>query len=311
MIICYGEILLDQFEDKNTKKVQSYVGGAPFNVAYQIHKMGGSVKFIGNIGKDEAGKKILSFFNENNLDDSALHILKDKKTTIAKVELNHGERSFHFLRDNSADDCFDDDSLDLIAQGDVIHVGSLMLSSEKGRDFLHRIVEYARAQKKVLSFDINYRSDIFPSQEDAKKIYLETFPHFDIVKFSKEELSFLTDEEDMEKALRKIKGPKLILVTLGKDGSLAYFNNKIIKAKSIKTNVIDTTGAGDAFFGTFLSNVDSIGLREMMFIPSLMESTLKFSNIAGGLTCQKKGAIQAIPSFKEVNQVLEKQTFQK
>ncbi len=311
MIVCYGEILLDTFVNKVTGKVASFVGGAPFNVAYQAKKIGNQVLFVGNIGKDDVGKTILKFFSDNDLDTSGLHILKDKKTTISSVELDQGERSFTFQREDKTDAFFLDDSLDLIRQGDVIHVGSLMLSVIEGREFLRQILSYGKSQKKILSFDINYREDIFKNEEEAIKIYEEVYPQFDIVKFSKEELTLFTKIDDPYKAVEKLKkGPKLILVTLGKDGSFAYCNNRIIKAKSIKVKAVDTTGAGDAFLGAFLSNVDSLGLHEMMFIPSLMESNLKFSNIAGALATTKKGALASIPSSKEISSMLEKQTFQ-
>ncbi len=311
MIVCYGEILLDTFVNKATGKVASFVGGAPFNVAYQAKKIGNQVLFVGNIGKDDAGKTILKFFSDNDLDTSGLHILKDKKTTISSVELDQGERSFTFQREDKTDAFFLDDSLDLISQGDVIHVGSLMLSVIEGREFLRQILSYGKSQKKILSFDINYREDIFKNEEEAIKIYEEVYPQFDIVKFSKEELTLFTKIDDPYKAVEKLrKGPKLILATLGKDGSFAYCNNRIIKAKSIKVMAVDTTGAGDAFLGAFLSNVDSLGLHEMMFIPSLMESNLKFSNIAGALATTKKGALESIPSSKEISSMLEKQTFQ-
>lgn len=312
MIISFGEILLDVFENKNTKKEVSFVGGAPFNVAYQAHEMGNPTLFVGNIGKDEAGKKILRFFNDKNLDQRGLNIDPKRKTTIAKVTLNKAERSFTFSRENTADAFFSEDSLDFIASGDVIHVGSLMLSSKEGRDFASKIISFSKAQKKTLSFDINYRKDLFSSEKEAKTIYEEFYPQFDIVKFSREELNIFTKENDVEKAVKELKqGPKIILVTLGKDGCLAFFKNKSIKVKSIKVNSIDTTGAGDAFLGTFLSNVDSLGLSEIMFIPSLMESTLKFCNIAGALATTKMGAIASIPSYKEVNETLEKNTFSK
>ena len=84
MIISFGEILLDTFTDKNGK-TQSFVGGAPFNVAYQAHRMGNDVLFVGNVGDDEAGKKIQKFFIDNGLDDEGLRIDKKRRTTLSKV----------------------------------------------------------------------------------------------------------------------------------------------------------------------------------------------------------------------------------
>ena len=310
MIISFGEILLDTFENTNTEKTTSFVGGAPFNVCYQANRLGNHTLFIGNIGKDEAGKKILRFFNEQNLDTRGLHICKDKKTLISKVVLHGSERSFTFEKENTPENDFLDDALDLIMEGDVIHVGSFILNDNKGRDYLKEIITFAKAQNKILSFDINYREDMWSDFTAAKKAYEEFYPQFDIVKFSKDELLKFTAEEDIEKALTKLKeGPKLYLVTLGKEGSLAYHNKRITRCKSVKVNCVDTTGAGDAFMGAFLSNVDSLGLREMLFIPSLMMSNLKFANIAGALATTKRGALSSMPSYKEVNALLEKQTF--
>lgn len=309
MVISFGEILLDVFENSSTKESHVFVGGAPFNVAYQIKKMGNEVLFVGNIGDDSNGKIIRRFFENNHLDNRGLTIHKNKKTTIAKVTLKNSERSFTFEKENLD---FKDDTLDFISKGDIVHVGSMMLSNEKGRNFARQIISYGKAQKKILSFDINYRKDFFKSKEEAKEIYEDFYPLFDIVKFSREELSLFTEENDIEKAVVSLKkGPKLLLVTDGKYGSYAYCHNRVYASKGIKVNAIDTTGAGDAFLGTFLSNVDSLGLEEMTFIPSLLESTLKFSNIAGALATTKKGAISSLPSYKEVNAVLEKQTLKK
>lgn len=307
MIICYGEILLDQFESTN-KKTQ-YVGGAPFNVFYQIHKMGVPSLFVGNISDDKEGKVIQKFFKDNKLDTKGLSIIKDKKTTTAKVTLSNGERTFSLNRNNVADNCFSDDTLDFISLGNIIHVGSFLLETNESRLFLDKIIDYSKKQNKTLSFDLNYREDLFSSKEEALSIYEKYYPQFDIVKMSLDELKLITEKEDIEEALSKLKmGLEVYLITLGKEGSIAYYKNKIVKVESIKQHVVDTTGAGDAFMGAFLANIDTIGLNETLFIPSLLKSTLKFSNIAGALTTRKYGAIPSIPSYKEINEVLEKNT---
>lgn len=311
MIVSFGEILLDTFTDRQGR-TQSFVGGAPFNVAYQAHKMGNDVLFVGNIGNDLEGKKIQRFFQEQNLDESGLRVDEKRKTTVSEVVLKNGERSFSFRRNDTADPYFDESSLGFISRGYVIHVGSLMFSVKEGREFASKIISRSREQKKVLSFDINYRQDIFKDKDEAVSIYEKYYPQFDIVKFSEDELKLFTNENDVFKALRKLKkGPKMILVTLGREGSLIYQKDHIYQEKSFEVNSIDTTGAGDAFFGTFLSEVDSNGFMEMTLLPSLLCSSLKFSNIAGALATTKKGAIPAIASYKEINAFLEKQTFQR
>lgn len=311
MIVSFGEILLDTFSDRDGRN-QAFVGGAPFNVAYQAWKMGNEVLFVGNVGNDSAGKRIRRFFQEEGLDERGIRVDQKRKTTISKVELKKGERSFSFERENTADPYFDENSLDFISLAEVVHVGSLMLSVKEGRDFASKIISFAKAQKKILSFDVNYREDVFKNRDRAISIYEEFYPQFDIVKFSQDELKLFTGENDVAVALGRLKkGPKMILVTLGKEGSLAYLNGCIYKEKSFDVNSIDTTGAGDAFFGTFLSEVDSIGFTEMNLMPSLLQSSLKFSNIAGALATTKKGAVPAIHSYKEINSFLEQQTFRR
>lgn len=311
MIVSFGEILLDTFSDRDGRN-QAFVGGAPFNVAYQAWKMGNEVLFVGNVGNDSAGKRIRRFFQEEGLDERGIRVDQKRKTTISKVELKKGERSFSFERENTADPYFDEKCLDFISLADVVHVGSLMLSVKEGRDFASKIISFAKAQKKILSFDVNYREDVFKNRDRAISIYEEFYLQFDIVKFSQDELKLFTGENDVAVALGRLKkGPKMILVTLGKEGSLAYLNGCIYKEKSFDVNSIDTTGAGDAFFGAFLSEVDSIGFTEMNLMPSLLQSSLKFSNIAGALATTKKGAVPAIHSYKEINSFLEQQTFRR
>ena len=304
MIIVYGEILVDTFPSQKGREV--FVGGAPFNLSVAAKSMGSNVLFHGNIGNDSYGKKIQDYFLSHNYDDSGLRIDPKRKTTASEVVLKHGEREFTFLRNDTADDVFDEDSLDDIASGDIVHLGSLMLSSERGRKFFQEAINTAKAQHKTLSFDINFRSDIFHDKEEALKIYNEVYPQMDIVKFSEDELALFTGEKNVEKALEKLlPGPKMILVTLGSKGSLAYCRKTITKVSSVPVHVVDTTGAGDCFFGTFLSQVDSFGPQELSFLPSLLESALRFSNIAGALATTKKGALSGIPSYKEVERYLE------
>lgn len=304
MIVCYGEILIDSFVDGEKK--EEHVGGAPFNLAMAAKKTGASVSFHGNIGNDEAGKMILEYFKKEKLPVSGLHTVPDQKTTIAQVSLDHGERNFTFLRNPGADAFFDESSLKDIANGDIVHLGSLMLSSETGRAFARKVVSKAKELHKLLSFDINFRSDIFKDTEEALSIYEEFYPQADIVKFSEDELALFTKEEELEKALPLLKkGPKLVLVTLGKNGSLAYAKGKILQVPSVPVEPVDTTGAGDCFFGTFLSQADSIGFYELTAIPSLLKSALRFSNIAAALTTKKRGALSALPTYKEVETAMQ------
>lgn len=310
MIVSFGEILVDTFHFKS--RTEAYVGGAPFNLAYAAHKMGDKVLFVGNIGNDDYGHMIENFFEKNKLEDKGLRVDAERPTTVAEVTLANGDRSFTFKRNDSADDVFSEDSLDFIVEADIVHLGSLMLSSERGRDFFKKVIQFAHAQHKPVSFDINFRSDIFKNKGEAMAIYREVIPMVDILKFSKDEIERFYDTKNIQTVSESFKGQnKLVLITDSKNGSYALANDKIYHADAIKVNAIDPTGAGDAFYGTFLSQVDSLGLSTVTHIPSLMNSTLRFANIAGALATTKKGALSAIPSYKEVSNKLEDVSFGK
>lgn len=306
MILSFGEVLVDTYIDKKSGKKTSFVGGAPFNLSYQAALMNDKVLFVGNIGDDEEGRMILDFMNTHQMDISQIRIDKNRKTTVSQVTIGKdGERSFSFLRENACDYLFDESSLKLIKKADIVHLGSLMLSKKEGRDFFFATIRKAKDFHKIISFDFNYRSDIYHSEEEAKDIYRQVYPLCDIVKLSIDELKMFSFGESIEELIDNLNDkPKLVLITLGKNGSIACYKGKTMRMESIKTNPVDTTGAGDSFYGTMLSLIDSIGLDEILMIDSLLSSSLRFSNIAGAMTTMKKGALSSMPPYDDVEKTL-------
>lgn len=308
MILSYGEILLDVFQNDKTGKKSAFVGGAPFNLICQAKKMNAETLFVGNVGNDAEGQMVQKYFKDNSIVKDGLRIDSQRKTTVSLVTtMKNGERSFVFHRDNTADPYFDKSSLEYIRKADIVHLGSLMLSQKEGLSFALEVIQKAKELHRILSFDFNYREDVFSNKNEAIEIYSQIYPACDIIKLSEDELELFSEGNSIEERLMNFQNkPKLILVTLGKRGSLAYTNGKIIKAESIKVNPIDTTGAGDSFYGTFLASVDSFGLPEICFMESLLKCTLRFANVAGALSTTKRGALSSLPTYAEVEKELEK-----
>lgn len=308
MILCIGEILVDLIglEKDGQTNYSVYAGGAPFNVACGIKNFKGKVGFIGNVGNDIMGKYLLDFAKIIDFDKLLLSIDNNHNTTLAFVKNDeNGERSFSFYRKNSADYFIKKEYLDEIKYADIIHLGSLMLSNLEGREVADLVIEKCKYHNKLISFDINFRDDIYPSVEDAISIYKEYASKANIVKYSLEELQLFTTQKDIYQALVSIANPnQLIFLTLGKQGSVCYFNEVMIKAPAIKVKPIDTTGAGDAFFAAVLTKIDSIGFNNLVKDKEIIKEVLKFANISGALTTTKKGAIDALPSIDEVNKLL-------
>lgn len=299
MIVCIGEILADMIgEEKNgIITYERKAGGAPFNVACALKKFGAEVKFVGNVGDDLIGEFLLKFASDFGMDTT--YIGKDDKrnTTLAFVELNEeGERSFCFYRKNTADYYLPEVSDELLSKADIVCIGSLMMATDSCVEYALDVIERAHKLNKLVAFDVNYRTDIFRDTESAVKTYKKILAKADIVKFSEDEV--LTFGEDY---IEKQLSDKLVLITLGKNGSEWRYKGKRNSQRSIKVNVVDTTGAGDAFFAGALSVLDKLG-GEFSFED--LDRAIKFGNITGALNTTGRGAIDNLPSLETVKQYI-------
>ena len=302
MVLSIGEILVDIFMEGDKKTV--FPGGAPFNVAANIAHFNGDVSFYGVVGNDEYGHFLLDFAKKK-IPSALIEVKDDRDTTEAIVSLDNGERSFRFKRDNGSDYLLDINSLKQfdLSKVSIVHLGSLMLSYKEGRDFFDEAVKYIRDNTHCLiSFDVNYRDDIFNSEKEAKEIFINAIKCADIIKFTEEELELLTKQKDVLNGLKSLLNDNQIaVVTLGKDGSIFYYKDKFIKVASYPLKPVDTTGAGDAFYSYFLYRLDlGIDLTD----DSQIINVLKRANITGGLATQKKGAIDIAPSNEEIENFL-------
>lgn len=303
MILSIGEILVDIFDDGHKQTILP--GGAPFNVACNALLYTDDVAFIGAVGKDDNGRMLLKTAEDKSFKYLNIDVLDDRYTTRAIVTLVNGERSFRFERSLGADYCLDISRIDFnkIKDHDIVHIGSLMLSKKEGIGFFNQLVDKIRASSKAkISFDINYRDDIFSSPEQAKKILIDALKKADVLKFSKEEIEILTNSDDMVSGLKTLLNENQVaVVTLGKEGSFYYHNGHVVKASSFPMKPVDTTGAGDAFYSYFLYALnDGLDLSNDKEI----ENALIHANVVGGMATLKKGAIGVAPTKEEIEAFL-------
>ncbi|MCQ2387966.1 MAG: PfkB family carbohydrate kinase, partial [Clostridia bacterium] len=211
-------------------------------------------------------------------------------TTLAIVSLKDGERDFAFFRHDTADFNISSNRIDLNRYNglNIVHLGSLMLSEEKGQEFAKDIVKKVRKANKILSFDVNFRMDLYKSLEDAIKAYKPFIDEADILKFSDDEILDYTGEKTLEDAIKRVyKKDRLLLITLGSKGSMYIYNDLRGTIPTEKVKPIDTTGAGDAFFGTVLAYLDG---KE--FTKGNIETALVEGNKKGARATQFKGAVK-------------------
>ena len=307
MLISIGEILVDIFDDGNKQTILP--GGAPFNVACNALLYTKEVSFVGAVGNDDNGKLLIDAGREKPFKELNIKVLPDRYTSKAIVSLNNGERSFRFDRSFGADYALDINDIDFrnIKDNDIVHIGSLMLSEEKGVNFYHELVKHIRNSNKAkISFDINYRDDIFPSPEVAKNVIISALKKADILKFSLEEVELLTNQKDLSIALKELLNEKQIsVITLGSKGSIYYHDGHMVKVDTFPVKPVDTTGAGDAFYSYFLASL--VNNPEFINNDEQIKYYLTRANVVGGLATLKKGAINSAPKEIEIDQFLEKQ----
>lgn len=293
MILSVGEILADMIGQKEdgVTTFKAFCGGAPFNLAVNAKQSGAKVGFVGRVGNDVIGRFVLGEAQKAHLERLDIQIDAERNTTIAFVTLTDGERDFAFNRHDTADFNIDFDDIDFESYEnlEIVHLGSLMLSEQKGRELAEKVANKASELGAKLSFDMNFRKDIYKNFEDAKRAYAPFVERADIIKFSDDELADYTGISDIDEAAKSVlKKDKLLLVTLGKSGSAYYYNDlKGIVPSISGVKCVDTTGAGDAFFGAFLANIEGKELTEENIVYAMQQG-----NIKGAITTEFYGAIE-------------------
>ncbi len=299
MLLCIGEILADMIgEEKNgIVTYERKAGGAPFNVACALNKFGAEVKFVGSVGDDLIGRFLIKYARDLGMDTTYIHQNTDRNTTLAFVELNEeGDRDFCFYRKNTADYCMPEVTDRLIKSADIVCIGSLMLADKKCVEYALDIIDRAHSMGKTVAFDVNYRTDIYRDKDSAVITYKKILAKADIVKFSEDEVETFT-EEYVDSLC-----DKLVLITLGKQGSEWRYNGKRSQVPTITVKPVDTTGAGDAFFAGALSIIDKNVGKPLT--DQLLNDALRFGNIAGALNTTGRGAIDNLPDLDTVKKYL-------
>lgn len=296
MILSVGEILADMIgtEKDGSLFFERKAGGAPLNVACAAKKLGADVAFVGCVGDDLIGKYLQKYAEEKLGGGAMISVLPDRNTTLAFVQLDkNGERSFCFYRKNTADIFLPEIDDALLSASSILHIGSLMLSDKRGFRYAQKLALRARNAGIKVSFDINYRSDIFKDEKAAMAAYRGLVELADIVKFSEDELEIFS-----ESYVYGLKG-KLVLISLGEKGSEWRLGDRGGKVGAPNVTPIDTTGAGDAFLGGVLATLDG---KE--WTDDVIESALKVGNVAGALNTLSRGAIDGLPDMDEVKKYL-------
>ena len=313
-VIALGELLIDftmngQSEQGNNM-FEACPGGAPCNVLALLNKMGKKTAFIGKVGKDQFGALLRDTITEAGIDASNLMVDENVNTTLAFVHtFPDGDREFSFYRNPGADMMLTADEVnpEVVKDTKVFHFGTLSMTHEGVREATKKAVETAKANGCLVSFDPNLSPPLWSSLDLAKAQMEYGFGKCDILKISDNEIQFVSGKEDYDEGiayLQETYNIPLILLTMGKDGSRAYYKGMRVERPGFSVKAIETTGAGDTFCGSslnYLVDHDFENLTEEQ-----LGEMLTFANAAAALVTTKKGAIKAMPVKEEVLELIQK-----
>lgn len=309
-IVTVGEILIDLTNSGTDNGIPVYnanPGGAPANVAVAAARLGASTAFIGKVGRDFYGDFLRKTLEDNRVDASGMLTDEYARTTLAVVSVaDSGERSFSFYRRNCADTLLESGEInpDLLNNTHFLHFGSVSLTDEPSRSATVFAAREAKKAGATVTYDPNYRDKLWNSEAEAIEQMKSVLDMVDILKISDEELPLLTgttEPAEGTKQLYESFGIPLILLTLGPDGAFYRRGDETGKAEGFKVKVADTNGAGDTFFGAFLSQMAALGIyRPGDLTEKQLFDCVRTANLAASLTTSRHGAIPAMPGKDEL-----------
>lgn len=315
-VVALGELLIDFTENGTSSQgnplFEANPGGAPCNVLAMLSRLGHKTAFIGKVGNDFFGKQLKDAIVEVGIDATAL--LKDDKvhTTLAMVHTySDGDRDFSFYRNPGADMMLSEEEIpvEMLRETKVFHFGTLSMTHSGVRAATKKAIKIAKEAGAIISFDPNIREPLWESMDDAREQVLYGLSQCDILKISDNEIQWLTGERDYTDGvcwIRERYRIPLILVSMGKEGSRAYYKDWMVEVKPfIQPNTIETTGAGDTFCACILHYICEHGLTQLK--EEELYEMLRYANAAASIITTRKGALRVMPEPAEIEQLIASQ----
>lgn len=313
-IVSMGEALFDMMpiglSDEDKVTFHAVPGGATLNCMSQLSHLGFKTSYISAVGEDSFGKILKQAVAKEKIDTSCFQSTKEANTTLAFVHHDdEGDRSFSFYRNPGADMMitFGEDEKSLLRQSRAFHVGTISMTKGPAKQATIDALDYAQAHGLVISFDPNFRLNLWESEEDLLAATRQILPYCDYVKISSEELQLLTGLDSLEDGLRQLLETysiRLIAVTDGNKKVLCSNGKAIVEVPAFTVKVVDTTGCGDSFTGTLLSRIFKSSKPVEEWTEQEIRDAVRFSNAAGAITATRLGAMPVLPSEQEVNDFL-------
>jgi len=282
-------------EEVLVEKVEMCPGGSAANLSVAVARLGVSAGFIGRVGNDFLGQFLIKQFEKENVDISQLQV-DDKVGTalLFVIVTENGERTMYTFRGANVYLSSEQVDMDYVRNADILHVSGYTLISDPQRNTALQILDTAKKAGVFISFDVGVLAPV-----KAASCVHSILPLIDLLFLNELEATSLMGIKPPESAAESILslGPEIVALKLGERGCLVLTKRKRFHSPAFKVEVMDTTGAGDAFDAGFL-----LGIKEGW----THEKTARFANAVGALSVTRVGAWSALPTRQEVEEFIRK-----
>lgn len=306
-VLCCGEILIDFIAvDVNKSLFESGVfekkaGGAPFNVAVGVRRLGRPVSFLGKLGGDQFSQFLLSQLQQEDISIEHVKVDRNLKATLAFVARDtEGNPDFVFFRENPADANLALKDVEDVNPEDfsLIHVGSVSMIFDPSRKTFMELVERFASLDLSISYDPNVRPSLITNRKRFVEDFLFVSSKTSIVKLSDKDMGYIFPGTSLHSAIRKVplKEGAALFVTRGAEGCTILYEDQMIEVPSFKVNTVDTTGCGDAFMAGLIYKATE---QRFCSVNDVRKAAV-FANAVAALVATRIGAAGSMPHIEEV-----------
>jgi sugar/nucleoside kinase (ribokinase family) len=259
-VLTVGELLIDMisadYDDFESNTYHKFFGGSPSNIAMNVKKLGISSQVASAVGEDGFGKFLINHLHNAGIDTSLVQQVKDStsmvvvtKSKSTPVPIFYRGADFHLAYTSKLEEA--------LTHSKIIHFSCWPISRKPARYTIEMAIQTARKNHTLVCFDPNYHPMIWEKDEDGVEFVKSIISKVDIVKPSEDDAERLFGQDTHDNQLKKFLdlGAKLVIMTLGKEGAIVSNGEETIKLDTLATEVVDTTGAGDAFWSGFYSAI--------------------------------------------------------
>lgn len=311
-LVSVGELLIDLFSASSPLDFKGAVGGAPCNLAAQAARLGSRVALVCKVGDDHFGRYLKDYVEKAGLDSRFVTASSKANTTLAFVSLDEtGNRSFTFYRKPGADMLLEaaDIPMDVLKATRCVSYGGVGLSAEPCRSAIFEALAQLDCEKQVIAYDPNLRESLWATPEEMVKVTLQGMQYANVVKLTDEELLYLTGCSDLLNAWKTLQQQhpniRLCVITAGGQGAYLPAEEGLKHYPACRVQVVDTTGAGDSFFGALLHCICKYGKLPWEYEIETLDAFVRYANAAGGLTTTGRGAIASMPDHEAILRCLQ------